>query len=88
MTPSTLDISQARRELTRLDERLRNDRVIWVTRRNKKAFAVVDNDLMEAVLETLEILRDPEALRMLQKSLEDVQRGRVYAHEAVKRELL
>jgi len=88
MTTTTLDISEARRQFTKLDRRLREDQVIWVTRRNKRAFAVVDTELLETVLETIEILSDPEASQMLQQSLQDIQAGRVHDHEAVKRELL
>lgn len=88
MATATLDISEARKQFTQLDERLREDRLIWVTRHNKQVFAVVDIDWMQAVLETLEILNDPAALRMLQQSLEDIRAGRLYDHEDVKKELL
>ncbi|MHB1037483.1 MAG: type II toxin-antitoxin system Phd/YefM family antitoxin [Pirellulales bacterium] len=88
METSTLDISEARKQFSRLDKRLREDRVIWITRRNKKAFAIVDTDLLQTVLETIEILSDPDALGMLQESLRDIQAGRLHDHEAVKRELL
>ena len=88
MTPATLDISEARKDFTRLEERLREDRVIWITRHSKQVFALVDIELMQAVLETLEILKDPEALQMLQQSLEDIRAGRLYDHEDVKKEML
>jgi PHD/YefM family antitoxin component YafN of YafNO toxin-antitoxin module len=87
MTSVTLDISEARKQFTKLDERLRQDRVIWVTRHNKRAFAVVNLETMEAVLETLEILCDPDALKMLQDSLDDIRADRLVDHEDVKREI-
>jgi len=87
-TATTLDISEARKQFTKLDERLREDRLIWITRHNKQVFAVVNIDLMQAVLETLEILNDPKALLMLQQSLEDIQAGRIFDHEDVRKELL
>jgi PHD/YefM family antitoxin component YafN of YafNO toxin-antitoxin module len=87
MFPATLDISEARKEFSRLDERLREEHLIWITRHNKKAFAVVDIDLMQAILETLEILKDPESFQMLQQSLDDIQAGRLYEHKDVKSEL-
>jgi PHD/YefM family antitoxin component YafN of YafNO toxin-antitoxin module len=83
MSTATLDISEARREFARLPERLREQQVIWVTKHNKKAFAVVDMELMETVLETLEILRDPEALKILQDSIADIRAGRLIDHEDV-----
>ena len=75
MEPSTLDISEARKQFSRLDERLREDRVIWITRHNKKAFAVVDTDLLQTVLETIEILSDPDAFQMFQEGLRDIRAG-------------
>lgn len=88
MTDATLDISEARRQFTTLDQRLREDPVIWITRRNKTAFAVVDAELLETVLATIEIVSDPEALQMLQQSLDDIRSGRLHSHDDVKRELL
>jgi len=88
MTTTTLDISEARKQFTTLDKRLREDQVIWITRRNKRAFAVVDTELLQTVLETIEILSDPDALAMLQQSMQDIKAGRVHDHEDVKRELL
>lgn len=88
MSTVTLDITEARKQFTKLDERLRKDRVIWVMRRNKRAFAVVDTDLLQTVLETIEILSDPDACDMLQRGLQDLRAGRLLDHDDVKRELL
>ena len=88
MGTSTLDISEARRQFSQLDKRLREDRVIWITRHNKKAFAIVDTDLLQTVLETIEILSDPDAFKMLQEGLRDIRAGRLHDHEDVKSELL
>jgi len=88
MGTSTLDISEARKQFSRLDERLREDRVIWITRHNKKAFAVVDTETLQTVLETIEILSDPEGLKMFQEGLRDIRAGRLYDHEDVKSEIL
>ena len=88
MDIGTLDISKARKEIGTLDERLKKERVIWITRHDKRAFAVVNAEMLEAVLETLAILHDPDALKMLQDSLEDIRAGRLHDHEDVKNELL
>jgi len=88
MSTNTLDISEARKQFSKLDERLKKEKLIWVTRHNKKAFAIVDMDLMEAVLETLDILQDPKALTMLQESLADIRAGRLLDHEDIEREVL
>ena len=83
----TLDISEARKHFNSLDERLKDERVIYITRHNKKAFAVVDVDYLSAVIETIEILNDPEALRMLQQSIADIRAGRLSDHDDVEKEL-
>lgn len=88
MSHVTLDISEARKQIATLDQRLRKEPVIWVTRRNKKAFAVVDTELLQTVMETIEILSDPEACKMLQQSLQDIRAGRLHDHEDVRNELL
>ena len=88
MTGTTLDISEARKQFTKLDERLLNDRVIWVTRHSKKAFALIDTELLQTILETIEIMSDPDSLEMLSQSLDDIRAGRLHDHEDVKREML
>ena len=88
MAGTTLDISEARRQFSSLDERMRRDgvKVIRITRHSRPAFVVVDTDYLDAVLETLDVLADPEALAMLQDSISDVRHGRLHDHEDVKRE--
>jgi PHD/YefM family antitoxin component YafN of YafNO toxin-antitoxin module len=87
MSDATLDITEARKQFTKLDEMLAVDRVIWVTRHNKKAFAVVNTELLQTVLETIEVLSDPDASKLLQMSLQDIRAGRLHDHEDVKSEL-
>lgn len=83
----TLDITEARNQFTRLDERVGDEKVIRVTRHNKPVFAIVDIEFLETVLETIEIVSDPESYRLFQQSLEDIRRGRVVDHEDVRKEL-
>ena len=87
MSSATLDISEARSTLSTMVDRLRENNVIWITRHNKKAFAIVNHELMEALLETLEILRDPAALQLLQESLNDIRSGQLVDHEDLKQEI-
>ena len=88
MTTGTLDITEARREFNRLDERLREEQVIYITRHNQSAFAIVDLEFLTTVLETIEIMSDPESYEIFQQSIEDIRNGRVHDHDDVKRELL
>lgn len=87
MPDGTLDITEAREQFNRLDKRLSDERVIYVTRHNKRVFAVVDVEYLQTVLETIEIMSDPEAFKVFQQGLDDLRHGRVHDHEDVKKEL-
>ena len=82
-----LEISEARKQFNTLDERLQDHPVIYVRRHHKQAFAIVNIEYLESVLETVDILADPDALDALQRSLADIKKGRVHTHASVKREL-
>ncbi len=88
MQPTNLDITEARNQFNRLDERLREEKVVRITRHGRPVFAVIDNEYLSALLETIEVMADPEAHRLLLESLDDIRAGRLHDHEAVKRELL
>lgn len=87
MPGRTLDISEARKQLNSIDERLKDEQVIVITRHSKQVFAVVDLDYLSAVQETVEILNDPEAMQMLQQSIADIRAGRLHDHDDVEKEL-
>lgn len=87
MSGVTLDISEARKQLNSIDARLKDERVIYVARHSKRAFAVVDLEYLSAVMETIEILSDPEAMRMLAQSIQDIRAGRLHDHDDVEKEL-
>lgn len=87
MSAETLDISEARRRFNTLDSDLETRPVIYITRHNKNAFAVVEIEYLETILETMEIITDPESHRMFMESLEDIKQGRVHDHDDVEREL-
>ncbi len=84
---TTIDISEARRQLNTLDARLSSEPVIYVTRHHKKAFAIVNIEYISAMMETLEIMSDPKAYALLQESLNEIREGRLHEHEDVVREL-
>jgi len=88
MANSTLDISEARRRFNKLDQELVEKRVIFITRHNKRAFAIVDPEYLETVLETIDVLADPEAAAALKASIEDIREGRIYDQDEVEEELL
>ena len=83
---ATIDISEARRQLNSLDERLSTEPIIFVTRHNKRAFAIVDAETIAAMLETLEIMSDPRSYEMFRASLDDIREGRLHDHDDVEKE--
>lgn len=88
MPLESLDISEARRQFSHLDKKLESRPIIEITRHNKKAFAVININYLETIMETMEVLSDPETTELLQRSIEDIQEGRLHDHEDVLREFL
>jgi len=83
-----MDVTEARASFGQLQERVRDEQYILVTKRGKEAFAVVDIEFFEALLETVEIISDPESYQLFQQSLEDIRSGRVIEHDEIKKEFL
>ena len=71
---STVD---ARRELTKLPEKLGAEpATVAVTRRGKPVLAIMTWEDYQAILETLEILSDDEAVQQLRRSIQEVKAGK------------
>lgn len=87
MSTETLDITEARAQINKLDERLKDEMVIRVTRHNKEVFAIVDIEYLATILETIEILSDPKSHELYLQSLDDLRNGRVHDQDDVRREL-
>lgn len=75
--PKSMDIVEAAKRLSTFDEQLKTRPVIWVTRKRKRAFAVVDQEYLENLLETMSILSDPDMMKQIHASLEDIKAGRL-----------
>jgi antitoxin YefM len=83
-----LTITKAREALLDLPERLAKstDKTVSITRHGRPVLAVLPWELYESIIETLEVLGDPEATAALRSSLEDIRKGRLVSHEvALKR---
>lgn len=61
--------------------------VVQITQHNKPAAAVMSWELYESLLETLEILSDPETLGRLERGEKDAQAGRLADWAEVKTRL-
>ena len=78
----------ARRELTRLPEILSaNPATVAVTRRGKPVLAIMTWDDYQAILETLEIISDDEAVEQLQRSIQEVREGKTVPWKKAKARL-
>lgn len=80
-----LTISEARKELLDLPEKLARvpERAVTITRRGQPVLAVMPWELYESIIETLDILSEPDLVSALRMSIEDVKAGRLVSHEEV-----
>lgn len=86
--PTSMSITRAREELTKLPERLMDSpEAITVTRRGAPVLAVLPWELYESLLETLEIMADDELMASLRQGISDLEAGRVTQLEDVVAEL-
>lgn len=79
----TIPIAKGREIFNNLDVALREHKIIKITRHGRIVFAAVDLDYFEAITETIEILSDPEATKMLQRAIDDILAGRMHDHADV-----
>lgn len=81
----TLSITEARDRLTRLpDELAETHETVTITRHNEPVLAVLPWDLYEAIVETLEVLGEPETMAALRRSVEDIAEGRTIPVETLR----
>jgi prevent-host-death family protein len=84
-----LTISEARKALLDLPDKLARtpEHALTITRRGQPVLAILPWELYESIVETLEILGDPEMATALRDSLEDLARGRVVSQAEAKKRL-
>jgi antitoxin YefM len=83
-----LNMVDARRELTRLPEKLASSpATVTVTRRGKPVLAIMTWEDYEAMLETLEILSDDEAVEQLRQGIREAKQGEILSWEDAKSKL-
>ena len=83
-----MPITTARHEITSLPERLEKEPgAVAITRRGKPVLAMMPWEFYETLLETLEVLGDPELMEALQHSLQEIEAGQAMDWEDAKRTL-
>ncbi|HAM55170.1 MAG: hypothetical protein A2X51_09690 [Candidatus Rokubacteria bacterium GWC2_70_24] len=80
-----LTISEARKGFLALPEKLAREpeRAVTITRRGQPVLAVLPWEFYESIVETLDVLSEPELVAALRESIEDIERGRLLNHEEV-----
>jgi prevent-host-death family protein len=73
---STMPFSEAKTHLSELADRVEreHDRIL-VTRNGRPSFVLISPDDLEALEETLDILRDPELTASIARSRAEAERG-------------
>jgi prevent-host-death family protein len=67
LMPSTYSVAEAQAQLPALLKRAENDLIV-ITRRDRTVAYLVSAQRMEAIVETLEVMADPAAIRALRRA--------------------
>jgi antitoxin YefM len=80
--------TEARARLTELldDVEVRHEHIV-ITRKGRPAAVVISPEEWDAIEETLQVLQDEDMLAALGESEDDVQAGRLFGLDEVRREL-
>jgi antitoxin YefM len=70
-----------------IDEIVTTHEVVRVTRNGRPAVVMLADDEYESLMETLDILSDPETMAAIAEGVADIAAGRVYTHDEVMAEL-
>jgi antitoxin YefM len=85
-----LAMAEARKQLPKLADALEKHPEIGavkITRHGKPVLAVLSWDLYESVVETMEIMSDPEMMAAFRQGVKEMQEGKGIPWEQVKKEL-
>ncbi|MCY3691250.1 MAG: type II toxin-antitoxin system Phd/YefM family antitoxin [Chloroflexota bacterium] len=88
MDTEQMPIVKARAMLTQLPEILSEEsRALALTRHGKPVLALMPWDLFMSIIDTVEIMGDPELMASLRSGIRDLQEGNVASIDEVKAEL-
>jgi antitoxin YefM len=84
-TVTATDLHDRTSELT--EQAMRDpEQPIVIEKHGKPAVVLVDARYFEGLIETLDILSDPEAMEQIRRGLADIEAGRLIDHELVRKE--
>ena len=83
-----LPITEARAKLTQIANDLVDSQdTVTVTNRGKPMMTLIGYEMYESIMESLEILSDPELMAQLRQSLREARSGDVIGLDEVERDL-
>jgi len=83
-----MSMTEARKALANLtDEMSASSPALAITRRGKPVLAVMNWDLYESIVETLEVMTDDDMAAVLRASLREVAKGRTVPSAKVAKDL-
>ena len=83
-----MNITEARNKLTSLsDDLAKGEETLAITRRGKPVLALMPWEFYESLVETMEVMSDPELLQSFREGVRDIQEGRTKSLSDVKSEL-
>ncbi len=85
----TVPFTEAKAHLSDLVDRVMTERErITVTRNGRPAAVLINPDELDSIEETLDILRDPELVRSLRRSMRQAEQGKAIPFEEMRDELI
>lgn len=88
MYMTTVPLADARANLSRLvDEAVRTHQRVEVTRSGRRSVVILSADDYDSLMETLDILSDPDLVREIRDGEAEAERGEVYSLEEVTEEM-
>lgn len=85
---TTLPLAEARANLSRLiDEAVTTHQRIEVTRKGRRAAVILSADDYDSIMETLDILSDPDLMRDIREGEAELDRGESVSLETVTEEM-
>lgn len=84
----SMNITEVRNKLTSLSDDLVQEKdTLAITKRGKPVLALMPWDMYEALVETMDIMSDPDLMQAFREGLQDIQQGRTRSLADVKSEL-
>ena len=84
----SMNITEVRNKLTSLSDDLARDKdTLAITKRGRPVMALMPWELYEALVETMDILADPEQMKTFRSGVRDMLKERTVSLEQAKEEL-